>query len=312
MKKSRILAAIMTVVMAFSFTACGSGTKTSDANPLMWVVTDDEGGCLYLMGTIHMGDERIKELPERVTDVLGVCDYLAVEFDITETESDMASMIEEYQNFVYTDGTTIQDHVDSEVYEKAKTILEENGLYNAMMDYYMPIMWQQFVNQAYMQNSDLSVEYGADRGLIEYANNNDIEILDIESMSIQMDMLKAFSPELQEFLLSSVVATTSDMYNVSLNAMYEAWVTGDEKQLISIINSENDVSSSLLTEDAQELLDEYNEKMLTVRNENMALAAERYIEGGATVFLAVGAAHMFGDDGIIQLLENKGYTVEKW
>lgn len=44
----------------------------------------------------------------------------------------------------------------------------------------------------------------------------------------------------------------------------------------------------------------------------MALAAERYIDGGATVLLAVGAAHMFGDDGIISLLESKGYTVEEW
>lgn len=311
MRKNRILALFLTLAMVISMTACGS-VKTSSIDPLMWIVKDGEGGCLYLMGTIHVGDERMKNLPLKVTKTMDACDYLAVEFDILETENNTSELLETMQSLMYTDGTTIKDHIDSETYENAKKIMEDAGIYNSALDYYVPIMWQQFVTEALSQSGKLKTEYGADRALIEYANDNNIEVLDIESMEIQMDMLKSLSPETQEYLLGSSVLTTEDMYNRSLNAMYESWVEGDREKLETLAAADSGLTESVMSEEAKAAMDEYNEKMLTIRNQNMALAAERYIDGGATVLLAVGAAHMFGDDGIISLLESKGYTVEEW
>lgn len=311
MRKNRILALILTLVMVISLTACGS-SKTSRIDPLMWIVKDGEGGCLYLMGTIHVGDERMETLPLKVTKTMDACDYLAVEFDILETENNTAGLLETMKSLMYTDGTTIKDHIDGEIYEDAKKIMEDSGIYNSALDYYVPIMWQQFVSEAFMQKTDLKAEYGADRALIEYANDKNIEVLDIESMELQMDMLKSLSPETQEYLLGASVLTTEDMYNKSLNAMYESWVEGDREKLETLVAADSGLTESVMNDEAKAAMDEYNEKMLTIRNQNMALAAERYIDGGATVLLAVGAAHMFGDDGIISLLESKGYTVEEW
>lgn len=311
MRKNRILALILTLVMVISLTACGS-SKTSQIDPLMWIVKDGEGGCLYLMGTIHVGDERMENLPLKVTKTMDTCDYLAVEFDILETENNTAGLLETMKSLMYTDGTTIKDHIDGEIYEDAKKIMEDSGIYNSALDYYVPIMWQQFVSEAFMQKTDLKTEYGADRALIEYANEKNIEVLDIESMELQMDMLKSLSPETQEYLLGASVLTTEDMYNKSLNAMYESWVDGDREKLETLVAADSGLTESVMNDEAKAAMDEYNEKMLTIRNQNMALAAERYIDGGATVLLAVGTAHMFGDDGIISLLESKGYTVEEW
>ena len=42
--------------------------------------------------------------------------------------------------------------------------MENSGIYNSALDYYVPIMWQQFVSEAFMRKSDLKTEYGADRG----------------------------------------------------------------------------------------------------------------------------------------------------
>lgn len=312
MRKNRIIAIFLTFVMVITLTACEPTSQNSKINPAMWIVKDGEGGCLYLMGTIHLGDERMENLPAKVTKTLDACDYLAVEFDILESESDLAGMTQSMQSMMYTDGTTIKDHIDGEVYDKAKSILQEAGYYNQSLDYYTPIMWQQFVTEAYSQNSELKTRYGADRQLITYAKNHNIGVLDIESMELQMDMLKSLSPETQEYLLGSSVMSTSEMYNQSLKLMYESWVSGDVSTLEKLTAADSGLTDVIMDDNIKSYMDEYNNKMLTIRNKNMALAAQRYIQGGATVLLAVGTAHMFGDDGIINLLENEGYTVEEW
>lgn len=312
MRKNRIIAIFLTFVMVITLTACDPASQNSQINPLMWIVKDGEGGCLYLMGTIHLGDERMENLPAKVTKTLDACDYLAVEFDILESESDLAAMTQSMQSMIYTDGTTIKDHIDSEIYDKAKSILQDAGYYNETLDYYIPIMWQQFVTEAYSKDSKLKTDYGADRQLITYAKDHDIGVLDIESMELQMDMLRSLSPETQEYLLGSSVMSTAEMYNKSLELMYESWVTGDEDTLEQLTASDSGLTDIVMDDDIKAYMDEYNNKLLTIRNQNMALAAQRYIQGGATVLLAVGAAHMFGDDGIISLLENQGYTVEVW
>lgn len=312
MRKNRIIAIFLTFVMVITLTACEPDSQNSKINPAMWIVKDGEGGCLYLMGTIHLGDERMENLPTKVTKTLDACDYLAVEFDILESESDLTGMTQSMQSMMYTDGTTIKDHIDSEIYDKAKSILQEAGYYNQSLDYYTPIMWQQFVTEAYSQNSELKTRYGADRQLITYAKKHNIGVLDIESMELQMDMLKSLSPETQEYLLGSSVMSTSEMYNQSLKLMYDSWVSGDVSTLEKLTAADSGLTDVIMDENIKSYMDEYNNKMLTIRNQNMALAAQRYIQGGATVLLAVGAAHMFGDDGIISLLENEGYTVEEW
>lgn len=312
MRKNRIIAIFLTFVMVITLTACEPDSQNSKINPAMWIVKDGEGGCLYLMGTIHLGDERMENLPTKVTKTLDACDYLAVEFDILESESDLTGMTQSMQSMMYTDGTTIKDHIDGEVYDKAKSILQDAGYYNQSLDYYTPIMWQQFVTEAYSQNSELKTRYGADRQLITYAKNHNIGVLDIESMELQMDMLKSLSPETQEYLLGSSVMSTSEMYNQSLKLMYESWVSGDVSTLEKLTAADSGLTDVVMDDNIKSYMDEYNNKMLTIRNKNMALAAQRYIQGGATVLLAVGAAHMFGDDGIISLLENEGYTVEEW
>jgi len=53
------------------------------------------------------------------------------------------------------------------------------------------------------------------------------------------------------------------------------------------------------------------EKLIYKRNRNMALRIEGFLGTNGTYFVVVGAAHLLGDRGIIQLLREKWYTVEQ-
>jgi uncharacterized protein YbaP (TraB family) len=87
--------------------------------------------------------------------------------------------------------------------------------------------------------------------------------------------------------------------------LYDVWLRGDEKALEKLVISEE------VSEKEQKYIDEYNKSFLKDRNLGMVKKAEKLLKGSDDAFLAVGAAHMMNDYGIIQLLKDKGYKVEK-
>ena len=67
-----------------------------------------------------------------------------------------------------------------------------------------------------------------------------------------------------------------------------------------------------LTEEELQMLKDYDKAMLDDRNLGMAEKAKEYLASGETVFFAVGTAHMLAEPGIVNLLREAGYTVERY
>ena len=91
-----------------------------------------------------------------------------------------------------------------------------------------------------------------------------------------------------------------------LNDMIDLWASGDEKAFAEYLTDD----TSELTGEELELYNEYNDAMIVNRNNNMADFAEDALDSGDEVFICVGAAHVIGDGGMADLLEERGYNVE--
>ena len=334
----KIISLLIVILMVFaSFAACG-GTEvtetdgetdavTTDAvttvpaddtdidadpaeiTPLLWKVTDKSGHELYLFGTIHAGDERTKIAIDKVSGVLESCDALAVEFDVVAYEKNIAAAADDVKRFVLTDGTTVRDSIPDDLYEKAKEILTEAGMYSPFLDYYNLAMWSQLIESALLEaRSDLDVKYGVDPQLINAAYDKDIPVLDVESYDMQSDLLLGFPDELNLLLIEKSLED-ADGYGAQLNSLYEAWLAGDEQAIAD--DGTVDDAEEQYTEHELELLDEYNKALVYDRNIGMADKAEEYLAKGQKTFFAVGCAHMVGEGGIVDLLTERGYTVER-
>ncbi len=266
----------------------------------MWEVTSpDSEGKLYLVGTIHVGKEDTFPLREEIETAFDESDYLAVEFDLVAYEQDMTAQISLAQSMIYTDGSTISDHIGEELYTKLRSLLTGYGLYNEIFDMYTPFMWYSLLQAALLEESSLDAQFGVDRTLIEMANTQAKEILEIESAESQTEMFMSFSDELMILLLESGVEQ-ADIYGESVDALYDIWTKGGELP---------EEEYGELTEEEVELIEEYNKALMTDRNILMAEAAMDYLENDYEVFYAVGFAHMVGQDNIIDMLIEEGYTV---
>lgn len=279
------------------------------STPVLYKVTSENGGTVWIFGSIHVGIDEMYPLPDYVLDAYNEADALAVECDIIAASEDTDALMEALMGMIYTDGTTISDHIPEELYNSAVEILKENRSYNRALDYYYPVLWWNFIESFSYMNYGYDSEAGIDMFLLNLAKEEGKPILEVESVAFQYNMLASFSPELQEILLQEAVdAYGSEEVKADLDELLLAWCAGDEAALIALLNEESDEQ---IDPEIQALIDEYNNAMVVERNIAMTDWAENVLEEGGCVFICVGTAHVLGEGAMIDLLQQRGYTVER-
>ena len=321
----KLLSLLLVLVMCLSFVACGTNNETATADtatteattapvskgstPLLYKATSDNGGEVWLFGSIHVGNDDMYPLPDYVNNAYNEADSLAVEVDVIDMEENAMDYVADYQKVMYLDGTTIKDHISEDLYNDAVKILEDNDYYTSMLDYYYPSMWSSFIEVFEYENSGYDSEKGIDMHLLNLAKENKKNIVEIESASSQITLLGEFSEELQILQLEEVVAGyNTEESKTYLKDLVSAWTSGNEESITAIICE--DSSSEDYTEEEMKLLEEYNQKMLVDRNILMADFAEKALKDGDSVFICVGTAHIVGEGAMVDLLRDRGYTVE--
>lgn len=321
----KLLSLLLVLVMCLSFVACGTNNETATADtatteattapvskgstPLLYKATSDNGGEVWLFGSIHVGNDDMYPLPDYVNNAYNEADSLAVEVDVIDMEENAMDYIADYQKVMYLDGTTIKDHISEDLYNDAVKILEDNDYYTSMLDFYYPSMWSSFIEVFEYENSGYDSKKGIDMHLLNLAKENKKNIVEIESASSQITLLGEFSEELQILQLEEVVAGyNTEESKTYLKDLVSAWTSGNEESITAIICE--DSSSEDYTEEEMKLLEEYNQKMLVDRNILMADFAEKALKDGDSVFICVGTAHIVGEGAMVDLLRDRGYTVE--
>ena len=289
---------------------------TEKPTPVFYHVTGSSGEEMWLLGTIHVGDERTSYLPQEIYDAFAASDALAVEFDSESYAASLMADEEAIQAYIsallYTDGTTLEDHLSAEaLFEATEKIMKATGNYSDEATFLLtkPVFHYQTLSNFYMANGyRMSGDHGVDGKLETLAREQDKEILSVESGEFQMDLLGNLSDALQELMLKDTMEYGQFAYNYETEQLFEMWCRGDEAELIAYLAEEEDDSD--LTEEEKALYEEYETALGGQRNVDMLAVAEEYLGSGKTVFYAVGLAHLLAEDGLVNTLRSAGYTVE--
>lgn len=321
--KLRLFSLFLALALLFSLVGCTAQplpTETSATTlpptteapaeasdtPLYWQVSGNGyEGAFYLLGSIHVSDGIA--YPDSLLDAFARCDTLAVESDVLALEQNMTAMMEMMQQMLYTDGSTISDHLDTQTYESARQLLRQLGIYDASYDYYIPIFWSQLISSALLERTCYSSSNGVDRYFLTLAKTQEKQIVEVEGYLDVYTALSDLSEQTQIYMLEQAVADAQiEDYESSVTSLLEAWRHGDEQELLSLlfIDAEDGYSDQ-----EESCLGEYNRALVSKRNSNMAQKALAYLSEGKNVFFVVGLAHMLGSGGIIDLLREQGYSV---
>ena len=297
--KKRVVSVLSLVMalMLYAESACG------EATPLLYQVTDQEGHILYLLGTIHVGEEDMYPLSKAVQEAYQDADILAVEMDVFAVQKDIAQMMQYSMALMYTGAETAKDHLSEEIYTLG---VKNLGYPEAVIRRMRPFAWLSLAQEQCYSRIGQSAELGVDMMLLKNAHETGKTIHELEGMASQMETMMSMPEEIVEFQLQQFLLYP-DAADLSMKMLCAAWRQGNEEMLSLLLNQEAEGMP-------QELQDEYALYMDTLLHRRDTLFEEKaieYLQSGNTVLFSVGAAHIVGEGALADRLEKAGYTVKE-
>lgn len=281
------------------------------ATPLLYEVSKEGiDNKIYLFGSIHAADERAYPMQNKVMEVYNNSDYLAVELDLMAFKSDLSAQMEMLQMFLCENGKTLKDYLSSEGYAIIVEYMKDNDIYISTYEMYRPAMIYSLLSNVTIEKSKLDSKKGIDMYFLSEAKKDKKEILEIESAQMQYNLLSSLPDELYELIILSYIEQEEQEIS-DLKELYEGWLSGDVKSLSSSDDFDIDkIKVGKFEFDKEmELLNDFNNELINNRNDGMNSVIDNYFKEGKNVFVVVGAAHVVGDNGLVNSLVKSGYNV---
>jgi uncharacterized protein YbaP (TraB family) len=295
-RKSK-LRLISFVLLLLGLSALPQETLSASQKSFLWKI-QSKVNTIYILGSLHYCKKEIYPLSERIEKAFAESEILVVEADVSDIKRiDIQKLAE---RAFYSENDTLKNHVSPEVYEWVMKETKGLGIPVELLNRQKP--W--FLAMTLVALESLKFGFDPNLGIDKYflsKAEGGREILELESFDYQLDLLSAFSDKDQELFL---LYTLKDLKVLEheLDKLTHAWSSGDTKAMESILTRS-------VSEDRR--LSSVFEKVVYERNEKMALKIEDFLKTKKTHFVIVGAGHLVGRRGIIEILKGKGYLVEQ-
>ena len=276
--------------------AAGDGA----AKHFLWKVTGPKG-IVYLFGTIHVGKADFYPLPSIIEDRFKSADTLIEEVDLSEPAE--TARVQEGLAAVagYPNGDTITNHLSETTRSHLAAYVKKGGLPEPAIASMRPWMVSMLVELGEMQRMGFDPSYGLDQHFVEEARQSHKQIGALEDAESQLKLLSSLPEDLQDRLLLSSLVDMEKLPKI-VHLLTHAWQSGDTAAIEELIFSgtrEYPQLKPLMT------------KLLDDRNIAMTGKIERFLQTPQCYFVAVGAGHLVGEQGILSQLQRKNFTVEQ-
>jgi len=285
------------------FASAGAAPPASgDGAPkhFLWKVTGPKG-VVYLLGTIHTGKADFYPLPSIIEDSFKKADTLIEEIEISEPAEVARAQRGLIEDGGYPNGDAITNHLSEVTRSHLAAYVKKGGLSEPAIAHMRPWLVSILVVQLELQRMGFDPCYGLDRHFVDEAQQSHKPIGALEDVGSQLKLFNSLSEELQDrLLLSSLV--DMEKWADRFDLMNQAWQSGDAAAMAEVI-----------TRSVREYpqLEPLMTKLLDDRNTAMTTKIERFLQTPKTYFVAVGAGHLVGDQGILSQLRRKNFRVEQ-
>lgn len=267
---------------------------------LFWKATKSTGGePLYLLGSTHWADASFYPLSPKIMEAFEKSLWVGLEVNIKDP-SNMRRM----QNIVranakYEDNSRISDHVTPATYVSLGKFYKTSGLAMETYQNYKPWFHALVIDSTLLKSFGLSEEMGVENHFLSRLKPSQT-IRELETIDAQVLLMTNWMNS-ETYLRHELDASPQSL--AVIRDMMKAWKDGDAAKLESILIGDEWLSHIEMVPLMEELLDKRNAKMV----EKLSV----WIDQGEKGFVILGAAHFLGDRGIIALLKNRGYQIEK-
>jgi uncharacterized protein len=291
----RIIGFAFRWVLLAAFFATAGETRAQDKS-FLWQVRSDKSN-IYILGSIHFLKNENYPLKKTIEKAFDSTEKLVLEIDLKSADPGAVQRVT-LEKGINRDGKTLQQNVSPETYSLAEKRAQELGIDIRALSPLKPWIVALTMTAVQLQKLGFDPKHGVDRYLAERAIKSGKTIAGLETVAFQIGLIDDLSERDQEAMLRQSLKEM-DRLDSGLDQIVRAWSTGDVDSL-----------EALLLNGMREYPAVY-QKVIVDRNRRWLPEIEKMIERGESTLIVVGAGHLVGKDGVVELLKARGYTVEQ-
>jgi uncharacterized protein YbaP (TraB family) len=246
----------------------------------------------YIFGTIHSEDPRVLQLPSQIQHALAQSKNFCMEF-----LPDMGNTAILTKSMVYTDGQNLQAVIGQPLFEQLLPLMSKRGIPAQAFMLFKP--WAVYITLSMPQPK---TGMFLDLLLYETAKRQGKSVCGLETVEEQVDVFAKTALDDQRLLLRQLVSNPQ-VTEEQVARMIPKYLERDLAGLVAM-----SAEQPLATDQEKQIAEAFLKRLVDERNLKMVERMVPKFSEGST-FIAVGALHLPGQQGILQLLANQGHTV---
>ena len=258
--------------------------------PALWKVADEDT-TIYMFGTVHALPDNVDWYKGEIKTALDESSVLVTEIDMTdETTAKMQQLVG--QMAILPPGTTLRSLFNEEQTATYEAAMASLGAPAAALDPLEPWFAAIAMSQIAFQKAGITGENGTET-VLEAIVGDSKEREALETVEFQLGIFDNLPQDAQiKYLIDA--AEEIDNLAPELQKIIDGWAVGDVETVANLLNEAFQEDPALV------------EALLYERNSNWAEWIETRMAEPGTVFMAVGAGHLVGENSVQDYLVERG------
>lgn len=296
---------ILSLIVLFLFVgliSCKTGKSAAQQykpleNSLLWKISGQGiKNPSFLFGTIHIIQSKDFFLPKGTMSALDQTKKIVFEIDMKEV-SDISAMMGIMNKVFMKDNHTLKDFMTEEDYTMVGKHFQKMGLPLFILERMKPMFLTVFaygdMDPSGLKNGNMK---SYEMELLEMAKNSGKETGGLETIDFQIGIFDEIPYDVQAKMLVDAIRASSVSENDEFKKMTDLYLSENINAMVNMIS-----------EEGSEVIG-YEDKLLNERNKNWIAQIIQACKTEPT-FFAVGAGHLAGPEGVINLLRKQGMQV---
>jgi hypothetical protein len=137
---------------------------------------------------------------------------------------------------------------------------------------------------------------GLDQYFYDRAKTDGKQIVPLETVDFQIHLITDFSKDESDLMIKSTIKEVEDTQE-KFGDLIQCWKSGDAKKLAGLLNDAMSDSLPIF------------KRLVTDRSASWIPKIQEFLNGTTNAVVIVGAGHLVGDEGVVNLLKKKGLKV---
>jgi uncharacterized protein YbaP (TraB family) len=284
------------LLVVWTLAACAAHAQTKPSKSFLWKVNNSQG-TVYLVGSVHLLTKDYYPLNPALDAAFKESDLLVEELDLGEMDGPDSQM-QLLMRSQLPAGQSLDKVVSPATFDLVRKRFAPLGLPLDVVKRFKPWTLALMLLQLEWAKAGFNPALGLDRHFYDRAKKEGKSVRALETVEFQLSRFDGLTMDQQDRLLSQTIEEI-DTETANVSKLVDAWKAGDvatvEKLSLSDVNQDPVLYQRLLVE----------------RNRNWMPVIESLFGRAGRAFVVVGAAHLIGPDGLVQMLKGKGYSVEQ-